>query len=165
MTISGEAGPRLFRAQPGPRSVRLSLRSRAPIDLEIWDAERAQVRLDYDAAIKKWRDDQDKAKASGARPSPSPGVPDALRDYRIASSIYDGMIAPLMPFAIKGAMWYQGESNEARAEQSKQHHPRPFRYRALAVVHECLLSEIGTIDRSSRSKLLCAKSSSGKNAQ
>jgi sialate O-acetylesterase len=44
-------------------------------------------------------------------------VPDALREYRIASSIYDGMIAPLIPFAIKGAIWYQGESNEARAEQ------------------------------------------------
>ena len=27
------------------------------------------------------------------------------------------MIAPLIPFAIKGAIWYQGESNEARAEQ------------------------------------------------
>jgi sialate O-acetylesterase len=75
------------------------------------------VRADYDAAIKKWRADSDKAKAVGARPSPSPGVPDALRDYRIASSIYDGMIEPLIPFAIKGAVWYQGESNEARAEQ------------------------------------------------
>ncbi len=40
-----------------------------------------------------------------------------MRDYRVAASIYDGMIAPLMPFAIKGAIWYQGESNEARAEQ------------------------------------------------
>ena len=27
------------------------------------------------------------------------------------------MIAPLIPFAVKGAIWYQGESNEARAEQ------------------------------------------------
>ena len=27
------------------------------------------------------------------------------------------MIEPLMPFAIKGAAWYQGESNEERAEQ------------------------------------------------
>ncbi len=83
----------------------------------IWAAEREKVRVDYAAAIAKWRDDQDKAKAAGARPSPSPGVPDALRDYRIASSIYDGMIEPLMPFAIKGVIWYQGESNEARAEQ------------------------------------------------
>jgi len=84
---------------------------------KIWEAERPRVRLEYDEAIKKWREDSDKARAAGARPSPSPGVPDALRDYRIASSIYDGMIAPLIPFAIKGAVWYQGESNEARAEQ------------------------------------------------
>ena len=84
---------------------------------KIWDEERSRVRVEYDAAIKKWREDSDKQRASGVRPSPSPGVPDALREYRIASSIYDGMIAPLIPFAIKGAIWYQGESNEARAEQ------------------------------------------------
>jgi sialate O-acetylesterase len=84
---------------------------------QIWAAEREKVRVDYAEAIRKWREDSDKAKAAGAKPSPSPGVPDALRDYRIASSIYDGMIEPLMPFAIRGAVWYQGESNEARAEQ------------------------------------------------
>jgi len=84
---------------------------------KIWDEERSRVRVEYAEAIKKWREQADKQRAAGARPSPSPGVPDALRDYRIASSIYDGMIAPLMPFAIKGAIWYQGESNEARAEQ------------------------------------------------
>ncbi|HKP68063.1 MAG TPA: sialate O-acetylesterase [Pyrinomonadaceae bacterium] len=84
---------------------------------KVWDAERPRVRVEYDEAIKKWRETSDKQKASGVRPSPSPAVPDALREYRIASSIYDGMIAPLIPFAIKGAIWYQGESNEARAEQ------------------------------------------------
>lgn len=84
---------------------------------KIWDAERAQVRADYDEKIKEWREASDKAKAAGARPQPSPAVPDALREYRIASSIYDGMIAPLIPFSIRGAFWYQGESNEARAQQ------------------------------------------------
>lgn len=84
---------------------------------KIWEAERPKVRADYDAAIKKWREESEKQKSVGAKPSPSPGVPDSLRDYRIASSIYDRMIEPLMPFAVKGAVWYQGESNEARAEQ------------------------------------------------
>jgi sialate O-acetylesterase len=84
---------------------------------KIWDEERPRVRAEYDEAIKKWRADADKATAAGARPSPSPPVPDALREYRIAASIYDGMIAPLMPFYIRGAFWYQGESNEARAQQ------------------------------------------------
>lgn len=31
--------------------------------------------------------------------------------------LYNGMIAPLIPFAIKGVIWYQGESNAARAMQ------------------------------------------------
>src|SRR5438270_6838413 len=84
---------------------------------KIWDEERPRVRAEYDEAIKKWHAEADKAKAAGARPSPSPAVPDALREYRIASSIYDGMIAPLIPFYIRGAIWYQGESNEDRAQQ------------------------------------------------
>ncbi|HEX3084374.1 MAG TPA: sialate O-acetylesterase [Pyrinomonadaceae bacterium] len=84
---------------------------------KIWDDERPRVRAEYDEAIKNWRAEADKARAAGARPSPSPAVPDALREYRIAASIYDGMIAPLMPFYIRGAFWYQGESNEARAQQ------------------------------------------------
>jgi sialate O-acetylesterase len=84
---------------------------------KIWDEERERVRVEYDDTIKKWREQADKQRTAGARPSPSPGVPDALREYRIASSIYDGMIEPLIPFAIRGAFWYQGESNEARAQQ------------------------------------------------
>ncbi|HEU4869273.1 MAG TPA: sialate O-acetylesterase [Pyrinomonadaceae bacterium] len=84
---------------------------------KIWDEERPRVRAEYDEALKKWRAEADKAVAAGARPSPSPSVPDALREYRIASSIYNGMIAPLIPFYIRGAIWYQGESNEARAQQ------------------------------------------------
>ncbi|KAK0039395.1 sialate O-acetylesterase [Biomphalaria pfeifferi] len=84
---------------------------------KIWEEERPRVKAEYAAAIEKWKAESEKQKVSGAKPSPSPSVPDALRDYRIASSIYDGMIEPLIPFAIRGAAWYQGESNEARAEQ------------------------------------------------
>ena len=82
-----------------------------------WDDERPRVKVQYDDALRKWREESDKAKAAGAVPKPSPAVPDALREYRIASSIYNGMVEPLIPFAIRGAMWYQGESNEARAQQ------------------------------------------------
>jgi len=33
------------------------------------------------------------------------------------TELYNGMIAPLIPYAIKGAIWYQGESNAGRACQ------------------------------------------------
>ena len=33
------------------------------------------------------------------------------------SSLYNGMVAPIIPYTIKGAIWYQGESNVGRAFQ------------------------------------------------
>ncbi|MCR4414082.1 MAG: sialate O-acetylesterase [Thermoguttaceae bacterium] len=33
------------------------------------------------------------------------------------ASLYNGMIAPVVPYAIRGAIWYQGESNIGRAWQ------------------------------------------------
>ena len=37
--------------------------------------------------------------------------------------LYNGMLNPLVPFAIKGAIWYQGESNAGRAYQYRQAFP------------------------------------------
>lgn len=33
------------------------------------------------------------------------------------TALYNGMIAPLQPFAIRGVIWYQGESNTDRADE------------------------------------------------
>ena len=41
----------------------------------------------------------------------------------VGTTIYNGMIAPLVPFAIRGALWYQGESNAGRAYQYRQSFP------------------------------------------
>lgn len=38
----------------------------------------------------------------------------------VSAALYNGMIAPLVPFAIKGAIWYQGESNTSRAGEYRQ---------------------------------------------
>ena len=84
---------------------------------KVWDAERPRVKVQYEEQLRRWREEADRARAAGARPSPSPAVPDALREYRVASSIYTGMIEPLIPFRVRGAFWYQGESNEGRAQQ------------------------------------------------
>jgi sialate O-acetylesterase len=44
-------------------------------------------------------------------------------DQNTASTLYNGMIAPLQPFPIKGAIWYQGESNNSRARQYRDLFP------------------------------------------
>lgn len=41
----------------------------------------------------------------------------------VGTSIYNGMIAPLVPFAVRGALWYQGETNAGRAYQYRQSFP------------------------------------------
>jgi sialate O-acetylesterase len=38
-------------------------------------------------------------------------------DFSVPVIRYNGMIAPLLPFSIKGAIWYQGETNVGRAAQ------------------------------------------------
>lgn len=41
------------------------------------------------------------------QPVPAP----ALTHYKMISAQYNGMMAPLVPYGIKGALWYQGEAN------------------------------------------------------
>jgi sialate O-acetylesterase len=41
--------------------------------------------------------------------------PDAKVGAGVPSSLYNGMIAPLEPIALKGVIWYQGESNTGQA--------------------------------------------------
>lgn len=40
-----------------------------------------------------------------------------------AAALYNGMIHPLVPFGIRGAIWYQGESNVGRAVQYRKLFP------------------------------------------
>src|SRR5699024_1772023 len=85
---------------------------------EIWQKQRSKVQKKYALELKQWDEQAKEERAAGRKPkSGRPHQPEALREYRVAGSIYKNMIAPLMPFAIKGAFWYQGESNEGRAEQ------------------------------------------------
>ena len=39
---------------------------------------------------------------------------------RVPCALYNGMIGPLTPYAIQGAIWYQGESNASRAYQYRK---------------------------------------------
>jgi sialate O-acetylesterase len=53
------------------------------------------------------------AKAQG-QPVPPPPVAPKIRCHDCPSALHNAMIAPLQPFAIRGAIWYQGESNSGQ---------------------------------------------------
>lgn len=55
---------------------------------------------------------------------PKPADPD--NPYRLAG-LYNGMIAPIVPYAIRGAIWYQGESNADRSDQYAELFPAMIR--------------------------------------
>lgn len=53
-----------------------------------------------------------------ARPPRPPVEPE--RFHRLLSVLYNGMIAPLRPFTVRGVIWYQGESNAERGWQYRK---------------------------------------------
>jgi len=83
----------------------------------MWAAERAKVQKEYAATIQQWKIYAEKEREAGRIPKEAPHQSEALREYRPAASIYENMIKPVIPFAIRGNIWYQGENNEDRAEQ------------------------------------------------
>ena len=74
---------------------------------EAWTSgEALQAMPDFKPAVDKLT--EIKANPANGKQDNNPNVPTVL---------YDGMIAPLIPYGIKGAIWYQGESNAGRAYQ------------------------------------------------
>jgi sialate O-acetylesterase len=60
--------------------------------------------------------------AAGAKPAPA--APAALPPQsHTASYLYNGMLNPIIPYAIKGAIWYQGETNAGRSIQYRTAFP------------------------------------------
>lgn len=57
----------------------------------------------------------------GPFPSPSQFHPNA------PTALWNGMIAPLVPFGVKGAIWYQGESNRMEARLYRRLFPAMIR--------------------------------------
>ena len=55
--------------------------------------------------------------------SETPPRPQSPNNPNRPAVLYNAMLEPLMPFAIRGAIWYQGESNAGRAYQYRELFP------------------------------------------
>lgn len=76
---------------------------------EAWEKNKDKLMADWKA----------KADAAKAEKKPVPQQPrppqDPATSPHTPATLYNGMISPLLPYACKGAIWYQGESNAGRA--------------------------------------------------
>ncbi len=82
-----------------------------PADLADPGIKKFYQRLaDYDQAYAEWKKLADEAKAQKKRPTIQPLSP--LRGYGYPpSGTYNAMLAPLLPYGLRGTIWYQGEAN------------------------------------------------------
>ena len=107
-----------------------------------------QLAVEYQANLKRWKAEVEPAfskaskeynaakaagKAVGLKPTPSVpepanpdpmGMPSPSRRPQTPSVSFNGMIAPLIPYAIRGALWYQGEADGSNGLQYRELFPR-----------------------------------------
>jgi|UniRef100_UPI004049AC88 sialate O-acetylesterase len=67
------------------------------------------------------------AKAKGLQQTPPPILPHGHGSPHAISELFNGMIAPLQPYAIRGVIWYQGESNWERSTEYAELFPTMIR--------------------------------------
>ena len=74
----------------------------------------------FKAALAKWETESAAAKAAGKPEPKKPRAPDGQSSPNKPAALYNGMLNPLVPYGIKGAIWYQGESNAGRAKDYRE---------------------------------------------
>ncbi|MBT3192968.1 MAG: 9-O-acetylesterase [Verrucomicrobia bacterium] len=82
--------------------------------LASWDPKKAEA--DYQAALKRH-----KAKGKGRKPKRETNP---KGNHKNPTTLFNGMVNPVIPYAIRGAIWYQGESHGASAAHRYEQHFR-----------------------------------------
>ena len=89
----------------------------------------------YTARLAKYQSDEPRLKEeytnavakalAEAKPTPRPPAPpkDPLKWQNSPSMLFNGMLHPVIPYAMRGVIWYQGESNSGRAKEYRDLFP------------------------------------------
>lgn len=81
-----------------------------------WDERLAEYPAkvaEHAAAATKW----EAAKAAGKGARNAPAKPEGPGSRWLPGGLYNAMIAPLVPYGLRGVLWYQGETNAPRAAE------------------------------------------------
>jgi sialate O-acetylesterase len=101
-------------AQRASKQLKSFFESAEKENAEIASADAVQR---YERALAKWTEDAKKARAEKKTAPRKPQNPAevAARKGNVGG-LFNGKIAPLIPYAIRGALWYQGEANSTPAK-------------------------------------------------
>jgi sialate O-acetylesterase len=78
-------------------------------------ADLVASRTQYLALTKAWVEVADKAAAAGQEIPDPPAIPaNPLSQFTSPSAMYNGMVHALVPYTLRGFLWYQGESNRGQ---------------------------------------------------
>jgi sialate O-acetylesterase len=89
-----------------------ALKACIPDAVERWET----VVKKYEAAKAEY----DRKVPAGSRPSPQPALPREGSWIHHPTGFWNGAIAPLVPYGMRGVIWYQGESNVPRAMEYRK---------------------------------------------
>jgi sialate O-acetylesterase len=86
-------------------------------------AKYPEAKKEYEQKVEEWKKTAEQAKSEN-KPAPQrPWPPLGPGHSHSPSGLYNAMLAPLIPYGIKGAIWYQGETNAGRAYQYRKLFP------------------------------------------
>ncbi len=84
--------------------------------VENWENNQESILKNYEDQRKKHEESAAKLRAENKKVPAAPRKPQhPNQSPNSPCRLYNAMIHPMIPFAIKGAIWYQGESNAGRA--------------------------------------------------
>src|SRR5262249_49161759 len=82
-------------------------------------ADRAAARTAHLKTVKTWLESAEKAASAGQDFPDAPGFPiDPAAQFVSPVAMYNGMVHGIQPYALRGWLWYQGESNRNDANRA-----------------------------------------------
>ncbi len=89
------------------------------LDRQSAEFDQAAADTRYAKQLEEWKKDVKSTKAEGKSPPRKPQPKqDPHKSQNYPANLYNAMINPLVPYGIRGAIWYQGEANSHSVKQA-----------------------------------------------
>jgi len=112
-----------------PRPVLAASPAFKPI-FDSWDGAVAaypEAKVKYEQELAAWKEATKTPPPAGTKAPRRPSAPRGGDAFSSPACLYNGMIAPLINYTIRGAIWYQGEANAGAADLYKKLFPTMIR--------------------------------------